>query len=98
MLNQILYVVRNMILFDFTEREVKEFSNKFVKMLKQDDKFLKDVYVSVPIFRKVLTMPSRRRPSTSLRKLPASSFRKLLGYPSESETESDILFYHNLFM
>ena len=51
-LNQILYVVRNMILFDFTEREVKDFSNKFVKMLKQDDKFLKDVYVDVSLFRK----------------------------------------------
>lgn len=38
-----------MVLFDFTEKEVKEFSNKFVKMLKQDDKFLKDVYVSICI-------------------------------------------------
>lgn len=35
-----------MVLFDFNEREVKEFSNKFVKLLKQDDKFLRDVYVS----------------------------------------------------
>lgn len=34
-----------MILFDYTEKEVKEFTNKFVKMLKQDDRFLKDVHV-----------------------------------------------------
>lgn len=34
-----------MILFDFTEKEVKDFTNKFVKLLKQDDKFLKDVHV-----------------------------------------------------
>ena len=64
-LNQILYVVRNMILFDFTEREVKDFSNKFVKMLKQDDKFLKDVYVDVSLFRKALTMPSKRKRKTN---------------------------------
>lgn len=36
-----------MILFDFTEKEVKDFGYKFVKVLKQDDKFLKDVYVTI---------------------------------------------------
>lgn len=46
-LNQILYIVKNMILFDFTEKEVKDFGYKFVKVLKQDDKFLKDVYVTI---------------------------------------------------
>ena len=56
-LNQILYVVRNMILFDFTEREVKDFSNKFVKLLKQDDKFLKDVYVTAILYRKASITP-----------------------------------------
>lgn len=36
-----------MILFGIHEKEVKEFSVKFVKLLKQDDKFLKDVNVSL---------------------------------------------------
>ena len=45
-LNQILYIVRNMILF-YSEKEVKEFTNKFVKLLKQDDRFLKDVHVNL---------------------------------------------------
>lgn len=53
MLNQILYIVRNMVLFDFSEREVKDFTNKFVKLLKQDDRFLKDVHVLTLLPRKV---------------------------------------------
>mgnify|MGYP006995459141 CR=1 FL=1 len=36
-----------MILFDFNEKEVKDFAYKFVKLLKQDDRFLKDVYVTI---------------------------------------------------
>lgn len=55
MLNQILYIVRNMVLFDFSEREVKDFTNKFVKLLKQDDRFLKDVHVLTLLSRKVST-------------------------------------------
>lgn len=55
MLNQILYIVRNMVLFDFSEREVKDFTNKFVKLLKQDDRFLKDVHVLTLLSRKALT-------------------------------------------
>lgn len=55
MLNQILYIVRNMVLFDFSEREVKDFTNKFVKLLKQDDRFLKDVHVLTFLSRKVST-------------------------------------------
>lgn len=55
MLNQILYIVRNMVLFDFSEREVKDFTNKFVKLLKQDDRFLKDVHVLTLLSRKAST-------------------------------------------
>lgn len=55
MLNQILYIVRNMVLFDFSEREVKDFTNKFVKLLKQDDRFLKDVHVLTFLSRKAST-------------------------------------------
>lgn len=51
-LNQILYVVRNMLLFDFVEKEVKQFVNRFVKLVKQDDKFAKQVYVTIHLFRK----------------------------------------------
>ena len=35
-LNQMLIVVRNMIIFEFTEKEVKAFANRFIKLLKQD--------------------------------------------------------------
>ena len=45
-----------MILFDFAEKEVRDFSNKFVKMLKQDDKFLKDVYVYFYLCREASIM------------------------------------------
>lgn len=44
-LNQILYIVKNMIVFNFNEPEVKEFVNKFGKLFKQDDRFLKNLYV-----------------------------------------------------
>lgn len=71
-----MYVVRNMVLFDFNEREVKDFSNKFVKLLKQDDKFLRDVYVSKMLsYRKASIMQSRKKRKTSPRKWPISSFR-----------------------
>lgn len=61
-----MYVVRNMVLFDFNEREVKDFSNKFVKLLKQDDKFLRDVYVSKMLsYRKASIMQSRKKRKTS---------------------------------
>lgn len=65
-----------MVLFDFNEREVKDFSNKFVKLLKQDDKFLRDVYVSKMLsYRKASIMQSRKKRKTSPRKWPISSFR-----------------------
>ena len=35
-LNQMLIVVRNMIIFDYTEKEVKAFASRFIKLLKQD--------------------------------------------------------------
>jgi hypothetical protein len=46
-LNQMLIVVRNMIIFEFTEKEVKAFASRFIKLLKQDEKFQKDVNVHV---------------------------------------------------
>jgi hypothetical protein len=44
-LNQILYIVKNMVLFGYQEKEVREFAVKSTRLLKQDDKFLKDIYV-----------------------------------------------------
>lgn len=76
-LNQILYVVRNMLLFDFSEKEVKEFTNKFVKMLKQDDRFLKDVYVKIKLCREVSTMPFWKRQRTSRPKQQQSLLKRL---------------------
>jgi predicted nucleotidyltransferase len=35
-LNQLLMVVRNMVIFDFTEKEVKAFASRFIKLLRQD--------------------------------------------------------------
>lgn len=46
-LNQILYVVRNMIIFEFTEKDVKSFGLRFCKLLKLDDKNVKDVYKTI---------------------------------------------------
>lgn len=43
--NQILMVVRNMIIFELGEKEVKSFAGRFIKLLKQDDKCTKDVNV-----------------------------------------------------
>jgi hypothetical protein len=65
-LNQILYIVKNMILFNFSESEVKEFASKFTKMLKQDEQFLNDVYVIVDGCRSALRMRSQRRESSCL--------------------------------
>ena len=49
-MNQILYVVKNMIIFEFTEKDVKTFSNRFSKILKQDEKCLKDIHVRIWLF------------------------------------------------
>lgn len=46
-LNQILYVVRNMIIFDFTEKDVKAFGLRFCKLLKLEDRSVKDVYRTI---------------------------------------------------
>ncbi len=46
-----LIVVRNMIIFDYTEKDVKAFAIKFIKLLKQDEKFQKDVFVIVYRYR-----------------------------------------------
>jgi hypothetical protein len=46
-LNQTLYVVRNMIIFDFTEKDVKTFGLRFCKLLKLDDKSIKDINKTV---------------------------------------------------
>ena len=35
-LNQMLIVVRNMVIFEYTEKEVKAFASRFIKLLKQD--------------------------------------------------------------
>lgn len=51
-----LIVVRNMIIFEYTEKEVKAFAGRFVKLLKQDEKFLKDVYVTLKRCRILLKM------------------------------------------
>lgn len=40
-----------MIIFEFTEKEVKAFANRFVKLLKQDEKFHKDVNVEMFLLR-----------------------------------------------
>ena len=50
-LNQVLMVVRNMVIFEFNEKEVKHFAQRFIKLLRQDEKFQKDVFVSYALSR-----------------------------------------------
>jgi hypothetical protein len=34
-----------MVIFDFSEKDVKAFALRFIKLLRQDEKFQKDVFV-----------------------------------------------------
>ena len=46
-LNQMLMVVRNMVIFEWPTKTVKTFAARFVKLLKQDDQMQKDLNVGM---------------------------------------------------